>query len=86
MNSNETEHGYLTDDHGHPSSMRRMSIVALIAAIRNSQRPGSTGQSAWSGSRWCRVGPYPNGRWRTRRWRTLAVAQQRPVPTDLVAS
>ena len=31
MNSNT--HGYLTDDHGHPSSMRLMSMVALMAAI-----------------------------------------------------
>ncbi len=26
-------HGYLTDDEGHPSSMRLMSMVALVAAI-----------------------------------------------------
>ena len=33
MGNNSPEHGYLTDDHGHPSSMRLMSMVALIAAI-----------------------------------------------------
>ena len=33
MGNNKTTHGYLTDDHGNPSSMRLMSIVALIAAI-----------------------------------------------------
>lgn len=27
------QNGYLTDDEGHPSSMRLMSIVALMAAI-----------------------------------------------------
>ena len=32
-NSNSNQHGYLTDDHGHPSSMRLMSMVALIASI-----------------------------------------------------
>lgn len=31
--SDKAEHGYLTDDQGHPSSMRMMSMVALIAAI-----------------------------------------------------
>ncbi len=31
--NNRTAHGYLTDDQGHPSSMRLMSMVALIAAI-----------------------------------------------------
>ena len=31
-NSNEG-HGYLTDDLGHPSSMRLMSMLALIASI-----------------------------------------------------
>ena len=33
MSSNKTNHGFLTDDHGNPSSMRLMSVVALIAAI-----------------------------------------------------
>ena len=33
MSNKKTEHGYLTDDHGHPSSMRLMSMVALIASI-----------------------------------------------------
>ena len=33
MDNNTTEHGYLTDDQGHPSSMRLMSMVALIGAI-----------------------------------------------------
>ena len=32
-NSNKNQHGYLTDDHGHPSSMRLMSMLALIASI-----------------------------------------------------
>ena len=31
--SNQKKHGYLTDDHGHPSSMRLMSMLALTAAI-----------------------------------------------------
>lgn len=31
--SDKTGHGYLNDDHGHPSSMRLMSMIALIAAI-----------------------------------------------------
>lgn len=30
--SNQNDHGYLTDDHGHPSSMRLMSMLALVAA------------------------------------------------------
>ena len=33
MSNNSGDHGYLTDDQGHPSSMRLMSMVALIAAI-----------------------------------------------------
>ena len=31
--SNKAGYGYLSDDHGHPSSMRLMSMVALIASI-----------------------------------------------------
>ena len=31
--SSDGKHGYLTDDNGHPSSMRLMSFVALLAAI-----------------------------------------------------
>lgn len=31
--SSDEGHGYLTDDKGHPSSMRLMSFVALSAAI-----------------------------------------------------
>ena len=33
MGNDASQHGYLTDDHGHPSSMRLMSMVALVAAI-----------------------------------------------------
>ena len=32
-NTNQSTHGYLTDDSGQPSSMRLMSMLALIAAI-----------------------------------------------------
>ena len=31
--TNQPEHGYLTNDNGQPSSMRLMSMLALIAAI-----------------------------------------------------
>ena len=31
--TNKPEHGYLTNDSGQPSSMRLMSMVALLAAI-----------------------------------------------------
>ena len=33
MSNSNKQHGYLTDDQGHPSSMRLMSMVALMAAI-----------------------------------------------------
>ena len=33
MVNTNSQHGYLTDDQVHPSSMRLMSMIALIAAI-----------------------------------------------------
>lgn len=33
MSTGTNQHGYLTDDSGHPSSMRLLSAVSLIAAI-----------------------------------------------------
>ena len=32
-NTNQPKHGYLTNDGGQPSSMRLMSMLALVAAI-----------------------------------------------------